>query len=197
VKDNVSVAQAPSDEAVLSERVKEALGQLVGAANEGLLALSVEVGRGVLSGLMEQEVDELVGPKGKWNWDRTAVRHTGSRNPCSGRNCTAPTSTRRRSSTPTSSAGNRLARRVRRLHGVQAPGRGGGLCRHHVDRARTDAQLAHIHRRRELRRHGGAHQGGGGTLVLEPQHIPGIGRFAVLKDTEGTELGLLQPAPQM
>lgn len=37
----------------------------------------------------------------------------------------------------------------------------------------------------------------GGTLLLEPQDIPGIGRFAVLKDTEGAELGLLQPAPQM
>ena len=25
--------------------------------------------------LLEQEVDEVVGPKGKWNPDRTAVRH--------------------------------------------------------------------------------------------------------------------------
>ena len=56
-------------------RVQEALGQLVGAAREGLLALSVEVGLGVLRELLEQEVDELVGPKGKWNPDRTAVRH--------------------------------------------------------------------------------------------------------------------------
>jgi transposase-like protein len=60
---------------VLPERVQEALGQLVGAAKEGLLALSVEVGFGVLRELLEQEVCEVVGPKGKWNAERTAVRH--------------------------------------------------------------------------------------------------------------------------
>ena len=41
---NVPVAEAINDEAVLPERVQEALGQLLGAAKEGLLALSVEVG---------------------------------------------------------------------------------------------------------------------------------------------------------
>jgi transposase-like protein len=75
VKCNVPVAEAINDEGVLPERVQEALGQLVGAAKEGLLALSVEVGLGVLSELLEHEVDELVGPKGKWNPARTAVRH--------------------------------------------------------------------------------------------------------------------------
>ena len=75
MKNNVPVAEATSDEAVLPERVQEALGQLVGAAREGLLALSVEVGLGVLGELLEQEVGELVGPKGKWNRERTAVRH--------------------------------------------------------------------------------------------------------------------------
>jgi putative transposase len=72
---NVPVAQATSDEAVLPQRVQEALGQLVGAAKEGLLALSVGVGLGVLSELMEEEVTEVVGPKGKHDPDRTAVRH--------------------------------------------------------------------------------------------------------------------------
>jgi putative transposase len=62
-------------EGVLPERVQEALGQLVGAAKEGLLALSVGVGLGVLSELMEQVVDDVVGPKGKHNPERTAVRH--------------------------------------------------------------------------------------------------------------------------
>ena len=71
----VPVAEATSDEGVLPERIQEALGQLVGAAKQGLLALSVEVGLGVLRELLEQEVDELVGPKGKWNPGRTAVRH--------------------------------------------------------------------------------------------------------------------------
>jgi putative transposase len=75
VKGNVAVAQATRDEAVLPERVQEALGQLVGAAKEGLLALSVGVGLGVLTELMEEEVDDVVGLKGRWNPERTAVRH--------------------------------------------------------------------------------------------------------------------------
>jgi putative transposase len=75
VKCNVPVAEAINDEAVLPERVQEALGQLVGAAREGLLALSVEVGLGVLRELLEAEVEEVVGPKGKHNPDRVAVRH--------------------------------------------------------------------------------------------------------------------------
>jgi putative transposase len=75
VSQTVPVAQATDDEAVLPERVQEALGQLVGAAKEGLLALSVEVGLGVLRELLEEEVVEIVGPKGKWNPGRTAVRH--------------------------------------------------------------------------------------------------------------------------
>jgi len=75
VKGKVPVAEATRDEAVLPERVQEALGQLVGAAKEGLLALSVGVGLGVLEELMADEVDDVVGPKGKWNPDRAAVRH--------------------------------------------------------------------------------------------------------------------------
>jgi putative transposase len=75
VDGNVPVAQATRDEAVLPERVQEALGELVGAAREGLLALSVGVGLGVLTELMEEEVDDVVGPKGKHNEERTAVRH--------------------------------------------------------------------------------------------------------------------------
>ena len=56
-------------------RSQEALGELVGAAREGLLALSVGVGLSVVHELMEAEVEELVGAKGKWNPDRTAKRH--------------------------------------------------------------------------------------------------------------------------
>jgi hypothetical protein len=75
VQCNVPVAEAINDEGVLPERVRQALGQLIGAAREGLLAWSVEVGLGVLRELLEAEVDQLVGPKGKWDPDRTAVRH--------------------------------------------------------------------------------------------------------------------------
>jgi transposase-like protein len=63
------------DEVVLPERVQEALGQLVGSAREGLLALSVGVGLGVLAELMEEEVVEVVGPRGKHDPERVAVRH--------------------------------------------------------------------------------------------------------------------------
>ena len=75
MKCNVPVAEATHVEAVLPERVQEALGELVGAATEGLLELSVEVGLGVLRELLEEEVEQIVGPKGRWNPDRTTVRH--------------------------------------------------------------------------------------------------------------------------
>jgi len=74
VKSNVPVAEAINDETVLPERVREALGQLIGVAREGLLALSVEVGLGVLRELLEAEVDQVVGLKAKHNPERTAVR---------------------------------------------------------------------------------------------------------------------------
>src|SRR3954452_4498183 len=59
----------------LPESVLEALGALAGAAKEGLLALSVGVGLGVLHELMEAEVEEVVGPKGRHDPERSAVRH--------------------------------------------------------------------------------------------------------------------------
>lgn len=59
----------------LPAEIQEALGELVGAAREGLLALSVGVGLGVVHELMELEVDDVVGPKGKHNPDRIAKRH--------------------------------------------------------------------------------------------------------------------------
>src|SRR4051812_5368468 len=62
-------------ESPLPAPIQEALGELVGAAREGLLALSVGVGLGVVHELMELEVDEVVGAKGKHNPDRTAKRH--------------------------------------------------------------------------------------------------------------------------
>jgi hypothetical protein len=40
-----------------------------------LLALSVAVGVGVLTEVLEEKVDEVVGRKGGWDPDRTAVRH--------------------------------------------------------------------------------------------------------------------------
>lgn len=37
----------------------------------------------------------------------------------------------------------------------------------------------------------------GGTVIVEPQDIPGVGRFAVLHDPQGAYFGILQPSPQM
>src|SRR5712691_2351150 len=71
--ETVSLKQVGAEESALPPRVQEALGQLVGSAKEGLLALSV--GLGVLVELMEEEVDEVVGAKGKHDPDRVAVRH--------------------------------------------------------------------------------------------------------------------------
>ena len=75
MKETVTVAQVATASSVLLSGVQEALGKLVGAAKEGLLALSVGVGLGVLAELMEEDVDEVVGPKGRHVPARTAVRH--------------------------------------------------------------------------------------------------------------------------
>ena len=64
-----------ASESPLPAEIHDALGELVGAAKEGLLALSVGVGLSVVNELMELEVDEVVGPKGEHDPDRTAKRH--------------------------------------------------------------------------------------------------------------------------
>jgi putative transposase len=69
------VTALEASESTLPAQIQEALGELVGAAKEGLLALSVGVGLGVVHELMELEVDEVVGPKGRHDPDRVAVRH--------------------------------------------------------------------------------------------------------------------------
>lgn len=45
------------------------------AAKDGLLALSIGVGLGVLAEMMEAEVTEVVGPKRKHDPDRSVKRH--------------------------------------------------------------------------------------------------------------------------
>jgi putative transposase len=69
------VTAGEAAESPLPPRIQEALGELVGAAREGLLGLSVGVGLGVVHELMEQGVDEVVGLKGRHSADRAAVRH--------------------------------------------------------------------------------------------------------------------------
>ncbi|MGI8430248.1 MAG: IS256 family transposase [Solirubrobacteraceae bacterium] len=69
------VTTAEALESPLPAEIQEALGELVGAAREGLLALSVGLDLTVVHQLMEREVDEVVGPKSKHNALRTAKRH--------------------------------------------------------------------------------------------------------------------------
>jgi putative transposase len=69
------VTTLEASESPLPPKIQEALGELVGAAREGLLALSVGVGLSVVHELLELEVDEVVGPKGKHNPGRAAKRH--------------------------------------------------------------------------------------------------------------------------
>jgi transposase-like protein len=69
------VSSEEAAEMPLPAEIQAALGELVGAAREGLLALSVGVGLRVVHELMESEVTEIVGPKGAWNPERSAHRH--------------------------------------------------------------------------------------------------------------------------
>lgn len=60
---------------VLSRNVAVALTGIRESAKEGLLALAVQVGLQTMAVLFEEEVTQKVGPKGKHNADRGAVRH--------------------------------------------------------------------------------------------------------------------------
>jgi hypothetical protein len=73
--EEVAPAAPAAETSALPERVQEALGELVGAAKEGLLALSVGVGLGVVHELMACEVEEVCGPKGRHDTERVAYRH--------------------------------------------------------------------------------------------------------------------------
>jgi putative transposase len=64
-----------ADATVLGEGVMVAMADIAGAAEEGLLALAVVTGFGVLTAMMEQDVTALCGPKGRHDAQRTAVRH--------------------------------------------------------------------------------------------------------------------------
>ncbi len=59
----------------LPEEVRLAMTDIVGAAREGLLALSVAAGMAVMQAMFEAEIVETCGPKGKHNRGRAAVRH--------------------------------------------------------------------------------------------------------------------------
>ena len=69
------VAAAQEGGRALPVEVQQRLGELVSAASEGLLALSVGAGLRLVQELMELEVQALTGPKGKHDPDRACKRH--------------------------------------------------------------------------------------------------------------------------
>ena len=58
----------------LPKLVTVAVTELANAAREGLLALAVGTGLQVLQAMLTEDVARLVGPKGRHNPDRAAVR---------------------------------------------------------------------------------------------------------------------------
>ncbi len=59
----------------LPDTVSIAVGELAGELEEGLLAFAVGAGLKVLTAMLDAEVSALVGPKGRHDPERTAVRH--------------------------------------------------------------------------------------------------------------------------
>ena len=74
-KDTHRIATTDHAQLELPEQVTLALASLAGAAREGLLALAVGTGLQVLEAMLAADVARLVGPKGRHNSARTAVRH--------------------------------------------------------------------------------------------------------------------------
>jgi putative transposase len=74
-KDTHRAATSRLSPFTLPESVTVAVAELAGAAREGLLALAVGTGLAVLQVMLEEDVTGVVGPKGRHNPGRTAVRH--------------------------------------------------------------------------------------------------------------------------
>jgi putative transposase len=65
----------PVGATAIPERVSVAMTEIVENTQEGLLALAVGAGLQVMQALIDADVTELAGPKGKHDATRTAVRH--------------------------------------------------------------------------------------------------------------------------
>ena len=59
----------------LPEEIALAMTDIAGAAQEGLLAMSVAAGMAVMAAMFEAEIAEVCGPTGKHDANRAAVRH--------------------------------------------------------------------------------------------------------------------------
>jgi putative transposase len=74
-KDTHRTAATDHAQLQLPEQVTVAVAELASAAREGLLALAVGTGLQVLQTMLAEDVDRLVGPKGRHNPARAAIRH--------------------------------------------------------------------------------------------------------------------------
>jgi transposase-like protein len=72
-----SDTSAASPAPAVPEQVLVSLGEIAESAKEGLLALAVSAGLQVMYAMMDADVAAVVGPKGKHQADRAAVRHGG------------------------------------------------------------------------------------------------------------------------
>ena len=70
-----SAASVGTDELVMPESVTLAMADLAETVKEGLLALAVGAGFGIMQVMMQDSVTGLCGPKGVHDPDRSAVRH--------------------------------------------------------------------------------------------------------------------------
>lgn len=68
-------ASAAIDQIVMPDTVTLAMADLAETVREGLLALAVGVGFGVMDVMMEESVTDLCGPKGVHDPERVALRH--------------------------------------------------------------------------------------------------------------------------
>jgi hypothetical protein len=74
-KDTHRTARTDHAELQLPEQVSVAVAELAGVACQGLLAPAVGTGLQVLQAMLAEDVARLVGPKGRHDPGRTAVRH--------------------------------------------------------------------------------------------------------------------------
>src|ERR1700681_5057192 len=70
-----SQIQSDASASAVPERVSVAMSEIAENMGEGLLALAVGAGLQVMAALMDADVTELAGPKGRHDGARTAVRH--------------------------------------------------------------------------------------------------------------------------
>src|ERR1700681_1827591 len=75
MKKSNQIQSVDASASAVPERVSVAMSEIAENMGEGLLALAVGAGLQVMQALMDADVTELAGPKGRHDQGRTAVRH--------------------------------------------------------------------------------------------------------------------------